>query len=277
MQLQVAGLCKAKALEAAVDAAERAGRFLLGRFGRGSGRTYTEKHDVKLDEDLRAEEIVRLCLCDSYEFAFIGEESCEVATYGPYVWVVDPLDGTANYERGIPHFSTSIALLEDGVPIIGVVRNHATGEMMTSIAGEGAWLNGVPLQVSKTGTLDRAVLSGGFMKTEEMVQRNLDFITRAVKSTFKLRVTGSAALELCEVAMGRFDIYSERGIRIWDIAAGLLIAREAGAWVSVSQIDGISFDVTVLNPILEREFSETFADEAPFTVEIPSLLGNRRE
>ena len=77
--------------------------------------------------------------------------------------------------------------------------------------------------------------------------------------------------------MGRFDIYSERGIRIWDIAAGLLIAKEAGAWVSVSQIDGISFDVTVLNPILEREFAETFAEVAPFTVEIPSLLSNRRD
>ena len=112
------------------------------------------------------------------------------------------------------------------------------------------------------------------MKTDEMVKSNVDFMTKAVMKTFKLRVTGAAALDLCSVAMGRFDIYSEKGIRIWDISAGLLIANEAGASISVSRVDDISYDVTVLNPRLESAFIEAFPETAPFRRKMPGLIDN---
>ncbi len=274
MQLQAATLSRFELLEAAIDAAERAGRFLQSHFAEENELTFKEKHDVQLDEDLKAEEIVRLCLSDVSEYTFIGEESYEEAKWERYAWVVDPLDGTANYARGIPHFATSIALLEDGVPVLGVVRNHATGELMTAMSGNRAWMGGLPLDVSETDSLDKSILSGGFMKTDEMVQRNMDFMKRAATKTFKLRVTGAAALDLCSVAVGRFDIYSEKGIRIWDICAGLLIANEAGASISISRVDGISYDVTVLNPRLENEFIEAFPETAPFRRTIPNLVSN---
>jgi myo-inositol-1(or 4)-monophosphatase len=276
MQLQATTLSRSELLNAAVDAAERAGRFLQSHFWEENEVKFKEKHDVQLDADLKAEEIVRLCLSDVSEYKFIGEESCQERGRERYVWVVDPLDGSANYARGIPHFATSIALLEEGVPVLGVVRNHVTGELMTALSGNGAWMDGVPLNVSKTGALERSIIAGGFMKTDEVAQRNIDFMRKAVVRTFKLRVTGAAALDLCSVAMGRFDIYSEKGIRIWDISAGLLIANEAGASISISRVDDISYDLTVLNPRLEDEFIEAFPETAPFGRTMPNLMKDER-
>ncbi len=276
MQLEFVELSKIELLGTAIDAVECAGRFLQGHFGREKEGRFNEKHDVKLDADIRAEEIIRLCLCDASEYEFIGEESYHDMRHERCVWIVDPLDGSANYARSIPHYATSIALLEEGVPVLGVVRNHATGDLMTAIAGEGAWRNGAPINVSNTDSLGRSIISGGFMKTDEMVQRNIDAMTQAVKKTFKLRVTGSAALDLCDVAMGRFDIYSEKGIRIWDIAAGLLIAEEAGASISISRIDEISYDVTALTPNLEDEYMENFPETTPFQRKVPSLTKTGR-
>ncbi len=272
MKLQSDSPPRTELLRGAVEAAKSAGRFLLSRFGRNSRATYNEAHDLKIEEDAKAEEIIRLCLSDLTEYGFIGEESYINAASGPYVWVVDPLDGTANYARGIPHFSSSIALCEEGVPVLGVVRNHYTGETITAIQDEGAWCDGISLKVSATDSLGKSIMAGGFMKTEEMVGANHGFMSEAAGRMFKIRVTGSAALDLCNVAMGRFDIYSEMGIKIWDIAAGILIAKEAGASVSVSRVDDVSFNATVLTPGLGDEFAAAFPGTAPLTREVPELI-----
>ena len=272
MQLELSAPSMVRMSEVAVDAARRAGRYLNSRFGMRGNRTYNERHDMKIEEDARAEEIIRMCLGDFTDFPVIGEESDFKEERRSYMWVVDPLDGTVNYARGIAHFSSSIALLENGAPVVGVVRNHATGDLYTAIKGEGSFCNGQPMRVSSTGSLARAISSGGFMKTEEMVLRNLAFFSKAVRETFKVRVTGSAALDLCYVAKGRFDIYAEEGIRLWDIAAGLLIACEAGARVSVSELSEFAFSVSAVTPRLEKEYVEVFEHSSPFVSEAPSLV-----
>ena len=263
---------KTELLNAAIDASERAGKFLMSRLGFRRNPAFSDKHDIKVEEDFRAEEIIRLCLSDVSEYGFIGEETYNGASEEVYTWVVDPLDGSANYARGFPHFATSIALLEKGIPILGVVKNHGTGELMTAMAAEGAACNGTSMHVSDTCSLAASILAGGFMKTDEMVRKNLEFMNRAVPSTFKLRVTGSAALDICDVAMGRFDIYCEKGIRIWDVAAGLLIAKEAGASISVSIAGDAALDVATVAPGIEREFAKTFPHTAPFSKRVPKII-----
>ena len=163
----------------------------------------------------------------------LAEESGESDGNDCGVWYVDPLDGTVNYAHGVPIFAVSLAFREEGVFQLGVVYDPMQDECFSSEKGQGAWLNGEPIQVSVTQVLDHSLVVTGFpydIRTSS--ENNLDNYSRFALCTQGVRRLGSAALDLCYVASGRFDGYWEVRIEAWDIAAGALIAKEAGATVT---------------------------------------------
>jgi myo-inositol-1(or 4)-monophosphatase len=148
-------------------------------------------------------------------------------------WFVDPLDGTVNYAHGIPVFSVSIAYARNGAVTLGAVYDPLRDELFTAERGAGAWLNGRRLQASRATELQRSLLVTGFpYDSWSTPQNNLENFSLFSKLTQGVRRLGSAALDLCYVAAGRFDGYWELSLRQWDMAAGSLIAAEAGAIVT---------------------------------------------
>jgi len=152
-------------------------------------------------------------------------------------WYVDPLDGTVNYAHGIPFFTVSIAYAREGVVSLGVVYDPMRDELFAAERGQGAWCNGRKLQVSCVTEFQRSLLVTGFpYDTWSTQQNNLEFFGRFAMMTQGVRRLGSAALDLCYVAAGRFEGYWELSLKPWDLAAGGLIAFEAGA--VVTNLDG---------------------------------------
>jgi len=158
-------------------------------------------------------------------------------------WYVDPLDGTVNYAHGIPIFTISIAYARNGVVTLGVVYDPMRDELFAAERGQGAWCNGRRLQASSVSEFQRSLLVTGFpYDAWSTPQNNLEYFGRFARLTQGVRRLGSAALDLCYVAAGRFDGYWELSLKPWDVAAGGLIAAEAGAVVTnlVGQADYLS-------------------------------------
>ena len=205
-------------------------------------------HDIKLELDVRCQELIRRKLHRAFpEISLLGEEGISGATDAEYRWVVDPIDGTVNFAYGIPHASVSIALqarsekcemrserLRNGwqtnryETLIGVVYDPFQNELWTAIRGQPARLNGRIIQVSRRRDLAQCIVSIGFAKSRESLERALPYFIWLARRVRKIRMLGSAALGLTYVATGRFDAYIERGISTWDIAAGGLIVECAG-------------------------------------------------
>jgi len=151
----------------------------------------------------------------------------------PWRWVIDPLDGTTNYAHGYPRFCVSIGVEREDLRTLGVVYDPLLDELYTAVRGRGAWLNGRRLQVSATAALGEALLATGFaydVRRSEV--DNLDHFAALVKRSRAVRRDGSAALDLCYVAAGRFDGFWELKLHPWDVAAGLLVVEEAGGRTS---------------------------------------------
>jgi myo-inositol-1(or 4)-monophosphatase len=151
----------------------------------------------------------------------------------PWRWVIDPLDGTTNYAHGYPRFCVSIGVEREDLRTLGVVYDPLLDELYTAVRGRGAWLNGRRLEVSGTATLGEALLATGFaydVRRSEV--DNLDHFAALVKRSRAVRRDGSAALDLCYVAAGRFDGFWELKLHPWDVAAGLLVVEEAGGRTS---------------------------------------------
>eukprot|EP00871_Galdieria_phlegrea_P000765 jgi/Galph1/168/GphlegSOOS_G4977.1 len=218
----------------------QAGTVLRGAFAlRTGGLVYDRKTetDPVTETDIALEMFIRNEINSKYPNEhFIGEESAENADkYDEEgCWIVDPIDGTANFVHGFPHVAISLAYAEEGQVLFGVVYNPMQEEMFTAIRGEGAFLNDVRIHVSDVQSWNDAIVCTEFGSDRsyvkcEMMRNNLDEILR--EKVQGIRSTGSAALDLCYVAAGRFDIYYEYGPYIWDIAAGSLIVEEAGGVV----------------------------------------------
>jgi len=199
------------------------------------------QHDIKLELDVRCQWLIEKALRQSYpHVALFGEEGVTGKADAEYRWVVDPIDGTVNFAYGIPHACVSIALqrraeasgkaeFDDGYQsLVGVVYDPFCNEMWTGIRGNTARLNGRVIRVSKRRRLAEAVVSIGFAKTRENLDATLPSFIELAHQVRKLRIMGSAALDLAYVATGRFDAYLEQGLRLWDVAAGGLIVECAG-------------------------------------------------
>jgi myo-inositol-1(or 4)-monophosphatase len=219
------------AVNVAVRAARAAGNVILRYMNRIDGLNVVEKQrmDFASEVDRMAEaEIIKELRRAYPTHAILAEESGSIGK-GPLVWVIDPLDGTHNYLRGIPHFSVSIALLDRGEPVYGVVFDPLRDELFTASKGDGAYLNDRRLRVGKRENLGGAMIATGFpFRQREHLTPQLD-ITRAMLGQAEdIRRSGSAALDLAYVAAARYDGYFEIGLKPWDMAAGVLLVREAG-------------------------------------------------
>ncbi len=178
--------------------------------------------------------------CDNH--GILAEESGSQGRESQYLWLIDPLDGTTNYAHGYPQVAVSVGLLIEGQPKVGVVYNPIRGELWCAAEGLGATLNNKPIQVSETNTLATSLLVTGFAydrrETEDNNYAEFCYLTHLTQG---VRRSGSASLDLCDVATGRLDGYWERGLSPWDLCAGVVILQEAGG--KVSAYDGSSFDL----------------------------------
>ena len=216
-----------------IGAARKAGRSLTRDFGEVENLQVSIKGPANFVSaaDLRAEEIIHTELSKARpDYAFLMEERGAVTGRdATHRWIVDPLDGTTNFLHGIPLFCTSIGLEREGQLVAGVVYNPVTNELFTAERGKGAFLNDRRLRVSARRDISDAVVATGLPHRgrpgHELFQREMKIMMR---ETAGLRRTGSAAIDLAWTAAARFDTYWERNIQPWDMAAGIVLIREAG-------------------------------------------------
>ena len=221
-------------LDAAEKAARAAGELLRQNFKHPLHVNSAEAHDIKLEIDVLAQDLItKLLLKEFPEHALYGEEGIVGDQSSEHQWVVDPLDGTVNYFYGIPHFCISIALRVRSEVMVGVIYDPIRREMWKGQKGEIPKLNGEPFQVSDRADLAEAVVSIGLAKTAETINSNFPLLQQMIHRVRKCRVLGSAALDLAYVACGRLDVYIEQGISLWDIAAGWLLVENAGGTVDL--------------------------------------------
>ena len=226
-------------LDIAKEAALSAGRMIHEETKRP--HTVSRKHgfDFVTEVDRRSEEIIRGIILSAFpDHGFFGEEEVSSGTRsedrlldeaGEYLWVVDALDGTTNFIRGIPQFAVSVALVRRGQIIAGAVYDPSHDELFSALRGHGATLNGQPIRVSGVGTLSDAILSFGFPASDMEIRRQtVQQFNQLAPLLGSLRVFNCASLLLCYTACGRIDLTFERAIHLWDMAAGLLLVEEAG-------------------------------------------------
>lgn len=207
----------------------------------------TEEVDLVTPVDREVEDLLRMRLHEAFpHVAFIGEEgdyATDAADNGT-AFVADPIDGTTNYVHSIPYYSVSVALRENSRLQAGAVYLPYFDIMYHAQRGKGAFRNDQPIRVSRTDSLIKSVACTGFACVRERVKpNNIDLFIRALDRVRAMRNTGSAAIDCCYVADGRFDLYWELNLKPWDVAAGTLIIKEAGG--------------TVTNLSGEEEFNET--------------------
>lgn len=225
----------AAAQAAAVAAVTAAGRLLLD-LGRNPVAVLSETgHDIKLQADRLAEERILEILRQRLPLPVLTEESGEHGDVAETacMWVVDPLDGTFNYSRGLPLCCSAVGLWADGTPVLGAIFNFFRDELFTGIVGRGAQRNGQPIAVSGVREPARAALATGFPHHQDFGAGPLREFVRQVQDFKKIRMLGSAALMGAYVACGWLDAYAEADVWLWDVAAAAAIARAAGAAVAV--------------------------------------------
>lgn len=258
-------------LTVAEEAARAGGEVLMSYLGRIKAKEKGPK-DLVTEADVASQKKIESILLDAFpEHQFLGEEATgeSGADAGEFQWIVDPLDGTTNYVHGLPQFSVSIALVSPTGAEVGVVFDPILNECYTAEAGKGAKLNGQPIQTTDCNDLYSCLAAASFSTS---VERNSPEINRFVEvliNTQAVRRLGSAALNLCYVASGRLDAYWATSVKIWDVAAGLLILHEAGG--HSSHIDGSPFKpadprfVSAANADLHGKFYQLL-NSVPFDV-----------
>jgi len=222
-------------LETAVHAARQAGKILSHYAHTGFRVENKSAIDLVTEADHAAEQcVIDVILASFPDHGFLAEERGRTGqSQSPYVWIIDPLDGTTNFAHGLPTYCVSIGLEYKREGVLGVVYDPARDELFSATRGGGARKNDQPICVSQTTQLDQALLVTGFAyNIRETQNNNLDHFARFALLVQGLRRTGSAALDLCYVAAGRFDGFWEVKLNPWDMAAGALILREAGGKVT---------------------------------------------
>jgi myo-inositol-1(or 4)-monophosphatase len=258
-------------LKTAEHAARTAGKLLDNLQGRCQVWSKGPK-DFVTEADIAAQRVIREIVLEAYPtHGFVGEEDPAAHAWHEdhpgYRWIVDPLDGTANYVHQLPSYAVSIALELAGESVVGVVFDPAGDECFTAVRGQGANLNGEAIQVSRCEELGEAMVAASFAAN---VQRGSEEISRFVEvlvACHSMRRMGSAALNLCYLASGRLDAYWATSVKPWDVAAGVLIAKEAGAVFTA--LDGSAFDVRrpqlagSANSLLHEQFLGVLGRSSP--------------
>ena len=244
-----------------VKAARKAGRSLVRDFGEVENLQVSVKGagDFVSKADLKAEEIIREELTEARpNYGFLGEESTEVKGEDPTRrWIVDPLDGTTNFLHGMPHWAVSIALEHKGQIVAGVIYDPIKDEMFTAEKGEGAWMNERRMRVSGRRDMIEMVFATGLpFAGRSDLPETLQDLGMILPMCAGVRRWGAASLDFAYVAAGRYDGFWERRLKSWDMAAGLLLVKEAGGLVESFDSDANpleSGDVIVANePVFSR-------------------------
>jgi len=254
----------------ASEAARRAGDLALRYRGRLEGIPVERKarHDYVSDVDRACEQVIREYIGKHHrDHAILGEETGQTGK-SDYVWIVDPIDGTSNYLRGIPHFAISIALQVKGRIEAGVVYDPLREEMYTAARGQGAFLNSQRMRVSGRKELSTAVLATAFpFRQRRLMEAYQGMFNSVFEKVEDIRRAGTASLDLAYVACGRLDGYWELNLKPWDIAAGALLVQEAGGvvmdvsggdqWLQSGHILAAPFKlITPLRAAIEPHVSE---------------------
>lgn len=232
---------------------------------------HENRHSLKIEEkgkqnfvtevDKKTEQILVNGLSSILpEAGFIAEEGTSVKRGETYNWVIDPVDGTTNFIHGVYPFAISVGLTEKDEVVAGIVHEFGLDEYFYAWKGGGAWLNGDPIQVSKVTTVDQSLIATGFPYTNfTYLTQFMNSMEYFMKNSHGLRRLGSAATDIAYVACGRYDGFYEYGLNPWDIAAGILLVKEAGG--EVSDFDGhkeplFSGDIICTNKNSYAEFQE---------------------
>jgi myo-inositol-1(or 4)-monophosphatase len=219
---------------AGTQVAREAGRFLKEHLHDRFTVSRKGEIDLVTEFDLAAENLIVTRLASAFpESTVLAEETHAEAARGAVRWIIDPLDGTTNYAHGFPIFSVSVGLEINGALEWGIVYNPNLEEAFVARRGGGAFLNGDPIKVSETKSLESSLLATGFpYDIRTSTKNNLNYFQAFALRTQGVRRGGSAALDLCYVAAGRFDGFWEMSLHPWDCAAGYLMVREAGGLVT---------------------------------------------
>ena len=233
-------------LNSAVKAVNTSADMIKNNFE--SKHTITHKGTVDLvtEIDLASEKIIKEELAKTCpEIKFFGEESGGENWKNGNFWIVDPIDGTTNFANRLPHFSISIALCHYGNPLVGVIKNPLDDSIYTAIIGKGSFYNDKQMFVSTTNNLDDALAVTGFpYNRREHMDEILSRLRNMLMHVADVRRLGSAALDLCYLARGIYSIYWEKNLKPYDVAAGILMVKEAGG--KISKYDGSTMELDSL-------------------------------
>ena len=223
-------------LETAVKAAKTAGAFILGNLGKISSDDIDIKQvsDFVTYVDRESEQLIINTIKNEFPgHHFLAEESLKDADGHEYRWIIDPLDGTTNFIHGYPAFCVSIALEHNDEIILGVIFDPQKKELFTAEKGKGAFMNGLPIRVSNITDISSGLVTTGFpFKRKEMLDNYLKLFKNILCRVSDIRRAGSAALDLAHLACGRCEAFFEIGLSPWDIAAGVIMIKEAGGIVT---------------------------------------------
>jgi len=215
------------------DAALSAGKLLMDRLRTDFRISHKGATNLVTEVDVASERLIVSRILESFpNHVILAEENYSAAKRGEYTWIIDPIDGTTNYAHGYPVFAVSIGLEIRGELEWGIVYDPNLKEIFTASRGGGAFCNGTQLRVSRTDDLGLSLLATGFPYDIRTSMANLDHFVSFMLRSQAVRRAGSAAIDLCYVAAGRFDGFWEVELHPWDCAAGFLIVREAGGRVT---------------------------------------------
>ncbi len=221
-------------LQVAKEAAAEAGKYLLSETLKEIN--IEQDKDIKLFADKNSEKIIVDYLKNRYDIPVLTEESGELGVIGEGLyWIVDPIDGTYNYLKGLDLCCVSIALWEGTTPVLGVIYEFKSDKLYSGIVGEGAWCNGERISTSQIDMLGKASLATGFPVYRDYSDKSLMRFTESVKCFKKIRMFGTAATSIAYVAAGEIDVYIEEDIMLWDVAAGVALVLAAGGSVVLEQ------------------------------------------
>lgn len=228
--------------DVAIKAAIKSGLFIKRSVGKIKTITYKGRINIVTDVDVEAERIIMKIIRDAFpDHSILSEESKPISLVSsPYKWIIDPLDGTTNFAHAFPFFAVSIGLEKDGRMILGAVYDPSRDELFFAEKGKGAYLNKKRIAVSKASKLGMSFLATGFSYgIKEAGDDNIRNFKNFLMRSIGVRRAGSAALDICYVACGRFDGFWELDLHPWDTAAGALILREAKG--IVTRFDGFPY------------------------------------